>query len=266
MMAMSPKSGSQALSEAARPHDPVHQEPGAPLYLRISAALQGEIADGVYPLSRMLPTETELCFRFGVSRYTIREALRRLSEIGLVQRRAGAGTVVVATAPPTTFVHRVATLRGLLAYPENTYRELVSTEFLKADEQIADAIDCPPGKEWFRLSCLRKSDDHPTPICWGEFYVPMETGTSIDWPRIDRRTVHDRIKELGHHQAFKAEIRICASAIRASMADILMASEGAPALTILRRYFNEQGENFASTLTIHPEHRFVYTLELARDD
>ena len=45
--------------------------------------LMKEVGDGKFPIGSMLPTELELCERFDVSRYTIREALRRLEEIGL---------------------------------------------------------------------------------------------------------------------------------------------------------------------------------------
>ena len=242
------------------------EEAGEPLYLRISAALQKDIEGGVYPVSKMLPTETELCYRFGVSRYTVREALRRLSEMGLVQRRAGSGTVVVARECPTTFVHRVGTLRGLLAYPEDTYRELVAKEFIEADEQISETIGCPVGTKWLRLTCLRKSDQSPTPFCWGEFYLPPDVDQTMDWPQIDRETVHDRLKGLTHTQAHRAEIQISASAIRGALAGMLMVREGAPALNIVRRYFDEQGENYTSTVTIHPEHRFVYSMDLSRED
>ncbi len=47
---------------------------------------------------------------------------------------------------------------------------------------------------------------------------------------------------------------------------MLKAREGAPALKIVRRYFDEQDGNFTSTVTIHPEHRFVYSMDLAREE
>lgn len=47
-------------------------------YLQVARTLRKEIVDGVYPVGSQLPTEHELCQRFSVSRYTVREALRRL--------------------------------------------------------------------------------------------------------------------------------------------------------------------------------------------
>jgi len=53
-----------------------------------------DIVNGVYPIDSRLPTENELCAKFGVSRITIRESLKRLSSIGLVSIQQGRGTFV----------------------------------------------------------------------------------------------------------------------------------------------------------------------------
>src|SRR4051794_6221909 len=75
----------------------------APLYVQVARTLKDEIVSGAWPVGSLLPTEDELCARFSVSRYTVREALRRLREDGLVSSRQGAGTVVVP--PPAADSH-----------------------------------------------------------------------------------------------------------------------------------------------------------------
>src|SRR3546814_19168491 len=65
-----------------------------PRYLEVADALLADIMAGQFPVGTMLPTEIELCGRFDVSRFTVREALRRLDEMGLVSRRQGSGPVV----------------------------------------------------------------------------------------------------------------------------------------------------------------------------
>ena len=64
-------------------------------YLQVARTLRKEIVDGVYPVGSQLPTEQQLCERFEVSRYTVREALRRLRDDNLVASRPRAGTLVV---------------------------------------------------------------------------------------------------------------------------------------------------------------------------
>ena len=65
---------------AKRARDSVVNKSEEPLYLQVVRALKNEIVKGVHPVGSQLPTEEELCQRFSVSRYTVREALRLLRE------------------------------------------------------------------------------------------------------------------------------------------------------------------------------------------
>ena len=67
-------------------------------YERIAKTLGGQIASGKFAVGDALPTEAQLCRRYGVSRYTAREALRQLRDAGLITRRPRAGAT--APAPP----------------------------------------------------------------------------------------------------------------------------------------------------------------------
>ncbi len=61
--------------------------------------IKQDIIAGKYPVGSRLPTEHELCRTFGVSRPTVRRAIARLAEEGLVNARQGAGTFAAATMP-----------------------------------------------------------------------------------------------------------------------------------------------------------------------
>jgi GntR family transcriptional regulator len=65
------------------------------LVSRVAGDLRSEIAAGSYPPGERLPTETKLAEHFGVSRPTVRAALRELEALGLVQTQHGVGTFVV---------------------------------------------------------------------------------------------------------------------------------------------------------------------------
>lgn len=60
----------------------------------IAMMLRREILEGRYSYEDRLPAERSLAAFFGASRGTVREALRRLEETGLVMRRMGSGTFV----------------------------------------------------------------------------------------------------------------------------------------------------------------------------
>jgi len=56
--------------------------------------LKDKIISGTYRDGDQLPTEPQLCEQYGVSRITIREALKKLNMMGLVDIRQGKGTFV----------------------------------------------------------------------------------------------------------------------------------------------------------------------------
>jgi GntR family transcriptional repressor for pyruvate dehydrogenase complex len=70
-----------------------------PLVDQILNHLQQQISAGEYPIGSKLPPEPELMARLAVGRSTLREAMRVLSHMGLVDVRAGDGTYVLEPVP-----------------------------------------------------------------------------------------------------------------------------------------------------------------------
>ena len=121
---------------------------GQPRYLQIAAELTQAIAQGVYPVGARLPTELELCERFGISRFTAREAVRVLSAAGLVTRRQRAGTVVIATPDEARYTHDAASVRDLLQYALDTELRLLYIGKVALDKERARQFGATPGEEW----------------------------------------------------------------------------------------------------------------------
>ncbi len=115
-------------------------------YRDIATKLQNEIRLGNHPVGELLPTETELMARHSASRQTVREALRILMDQGLIVRRAGLGSVVIATEPPVLFTHSVKSLTEWLRYSNETYRDVVASREIVADRKLAALLKCEPGK------------------------------------------------------------------------------------------------------------------------
>ena len=70
-----------------------------PLYAQASEALIELVRRGGYTAGDRLPSEIELSQRMGISRPTLREALRHLEEDGVIVRRHGVGTFVAPSEP-----------------------------------------------------------------------------------------------------------------------------------------------------------------------
>lgn len=77
--------------------------PGRPAYQQVAADLRSQILDGDYPVGAQLPSTTELCEHYDVSRTVIRDALNELRRDGLIIGQQGKGVFVTSTeVSPTT--------------------------------------------------------------------------------------------------------------------------------------------------------------------
>src|SRR5690606_4125395 len=101
--------------------------------------------------------EAQLVAELQASNHTVRHALRLLTEKGLIVRRAGSGSRVIATHEHTVFSHSVGNLKQLLRYPKSTYRQILDSGHVEADAQLAQQLGCDVGTPWFRLRCIRWS-------------------------------------------------------------------------------------------------------------
>lgn len=68
------------------------------LITQVTAQLREEIVTERWPVGTRIPTETELCALTGTGRNTVREAVQALVHAGMVERRQGSGTFVMATS------------------------------------------------------------------------------------------------------------------------------------------------------------------------
>lgn len=235
-----------------------------PRYQVIADDLMADIAAEKFPVGSMLPTEMELCQRYDVSRYTVREALRQLRELGMVAMRRGSGTRVLSARPEQAYVQSVSALSELLRYPGTSF-ELVRSGRIALGIDEAETLHQQPGAEWFRISGVRRSDGAHTPICWQDVYVLPEFEDAARQVPTDRRAVHQIIEQQYGEIIGHAQLDMFASHIDEKLAAHLDVEPGTAAMTIIRRYTDQTGRLFETTRSVHPEGRFIYSLDLRRD-
>src|SRR6201986_4284619 len=179
-------------------------------YRDIAARLQRGIRLGRYPIGKLLPTETELMARHSASRQTVREALRILMDQGLIVRRAGLGSVVIATEPPVLFTHSVTSLNEWLRYSNETYRDVVATRDIVADRKLAGLLKCEPGKHWFLIEAVRRSGQFAAPLGWTEIYVLRKFADVVKRADHGRRPVHEQVAKMDGQVTEHAQMEIFA--------------------------------------------------------
>ena len=237
---------------------------GLPRYQQLANELSGRIAAGKYPVGANLPTELELCRQYGISRHTVREALRRLRDDGLISRRRRAGTEVVARNPPASYRQPTNSISDFLQYAEDSRVIVLKTRRVTCDGDLVELLDGRPGSVWIRIDSLRTFAADPTPICITTGYV------SADLPGIEEHLEHlsgpllAMLEGTYGLQIARIEQSIRAIKLGKRQAKLLHAAVGSPALKAVRRYYDGRGKLIEQSTAVHPGDRFAYETNLVR--
>lgn len=138
-----------------------------PLHLQVKEALSEEITRGEWSTVEMLPPETELCERLGVSRSTVRRAVTALEQEGFLKRRQGIGTIIDRNVSSmSTRMDLKIEFSDLLAragyVPEVRF---LGAKEEPADEQRAGLLRIEPGAMLLSVTKLWLADDRPAILC-----------------------------------------------------------------------------------------------------
>ncbi len=231
-----------------------------PLYAQCEALLRRLIRQRQYREGDLLPDELTLANQFGVSRGTVREALKRLVAEGLIERRAGAGTRVVA-APMRT---------SLEAWPSFT-REMAqlgievqtlnwSIQSIAADASVAQALQITPGCRVRFLSRLRSADGEPAVQFHSWFHPRLGDLKQLD----SQRPLYEAIEALTGIAPGRSRETIRAGRADQAVAQRLRTDEGAPVLLRQRTVYDMIGRPFEYALVTYRADRFSYSITLDR--
>lgn len=240
-----------------------HDEPNRqPRYAQIAAELTSNIETGRYPVGTLLPTERELCHIHACSRQTAREALRLLTERGLLARRQGSGTVVAAARATGRYVQSVESLNELIRYTADARLEVIGAPKTVADDELPIEEGVAPGTSWIRIEGLRNTDASAAPICWTVIYLRSDFDRIVH--KIGKRPipVYSLIEESTRERIMEVVQIMDAIRVPRAIAQILGCPIGSPALNTTRRYVGQNRETLMIAESIHPSGRtrFVTTL------
>lgn len=236
-------------------------------YLQVARALRKEIVDGVYPVGSQLPTEHELCERFAVSRYTIREALRRLREDNLVSSRPRTGTLVVPRPSSDSYVQHVMSINDLLAFATGTRFAIDSIAMVTVDDDVAARTDLAVGEQWLSVRGYRQADDadpSAAALCRTEYYINRAFAAVGRLLQRHEGPIFPLIEDLFGLSIVEVHQEIAAVLISPELARGLKAEAGAPALEVLRTYSTSDGQVAQVTLNTHPAARFRHSMTMRR--
>lgn len=151
-----------------------------PLYHQVEQLIRFRISKEEYRPGQQIPSESELCQELGVSRITVREALRELVQEKILRRVQGKGTFVA-----TTQAARISPIKyaGFIDEIYERVRRLsvktVEMVDVAVTEEVRLILQLPPSvKEVTRIKRLRCTGDEP--FSFTVNYLPVSIGTRVN--------------------------------------------------------------------------------------
>lgn len=151
------------------------------LFVLTRNEIENYISDNDLKEGDLLPSEAQLCKIFGISRGTLREAMRVLEEEGVVIRKQGVGTFISknktfirSTLDRNEGVTEMILGKGMI--PGSKLKEIKT---IKANEKLAKKLQISLGESLFVISRVRTADE--IPIAYTTDYLPYSL-TSGEFP------------------------------------------------------------------------------------
>lgn len=132
-----------------------------PLYMQLKQAITEDITRGTYAPGQRLPTETELCEIYAVSRITVRKAVLDLVEEGLLVRQQGKGTFVQHRKVKRELIAVNGYSEYMMESGKTPHNKTISYGIQSATNDIAAKLNIPPGSDVLELKRVLYYDTQP---------------------------------------------------------------------------------------------------------
>ena len=163
-----------------------------PRYVQVAEELKEQILSGDLPAGQMLPSEPELSEKYGISRTSIRNALRTLREWGLIRSEQGRGSFVRSPKTRVTRrnieryqwekdrVHEPEELRGATGSTEQdtglTFQDLefhAEYDQIPATPELAETFDIEAGTTLLRRIYWTSAKSEDAPLSMSRSYLVL---------------------------------------------------------------------------------------------
>lgn len=233
-----------------------------PQYALIAQTVMADIVSGRYVVGSLLPPEMTLCTQFGVSRHTVREAMRMLQERGLVSRQRGVGTLVKTDKVEAHYVQSAASIADLLQYVEDTRLVTECMTPVVADATLAVALNCTSGQRWMHMRGFRYVGTNTQPIGVTDIFLHAAFGGIKKPVGVQKVPIYRLIEQQYGQTVVEVRQRISATLLNEDDALVLSVKPGSAGLLVTRHYVGKNGQVLEVAINLHPAERYTYSQSL----
>lgn len=241
--------------------DAINFESSIPYYSQLKLILEARIRQGVYRAGDHLPSHSELCEQYSVSKAVVRQALQQLEIEGLIVQRRGKLTTVAEKKIPGDLLQQLSgtyhNMTRLGYYPTT---KVILNHLILATESIAEKLEIKPGDQVIELERLRFIENEP--FVFMRSYVPYDLCPKIATIDLTGKSLLEEIKKEYGFVISSSKRTIEAVSARDTEAALLKISKGAPLLLFNSVSYIDTGRVIGSTRALFRGDRARFDVEI----
>lgn len=231
-----------------------------PLYVQIQQTLREQIRAGVIRAGAAVPSERDLSERYGISRMTVRQAMRALRQEGVLYRERGRGLFVT---PRKVDVHT----RNLVGFSEDMRQRglrpssrLIRLAREHATREVAADLNLEPREEVFHLERLRLADG--TPMAYESTFLPAALCPDLERCDLARDSLYRILQEDCGLRFERAREVLEAAAGGRRIARLFRTRPSTPVLVVRRVVYTDDNRPIESATTVYRADRYRATFHV----
>jgi GntR family transcriptional regulator len=181
-----------------------------PLWSQLTGILRERLLGGGY--NERFPTEMELTQEFEVSRATVREAIRRLRDEGLLEARRGSGTFVLRRELEQGLIGMPGLAHMITAAGHKEESAVLRLSEAPAGLQAAQALRIGPEEEVVWVERVRSADGQPVALDRSALSLSRDERTAYLSAELTRGSIYQALEERCGIQVTGASEQVRAAA------------------------------------------------------
>jgi len=150
----------QGIKKLPSSEDHIDRDLYEPAYAQLASILRRQIAEGTYRPGDQLPSEAQLCRRYGISPMTVRRSINLLADQGVVDTQQGRGTFV-KPVELSEAIFDLQELQDLFSSNSDASIKLLDVRIVSADDRTARKLNIQVGEPTIYIRRLFTKDSKP---------------------------------------------------------------------------------------------------------
>ncbi len=238
------------------------EESDTPLYFQLSNLLRQQIHSGILKPGDLIPSESQLCSQYGVSRTTVRQALNQLVEENLIIRRRGKGSFVASQKLHRNLNHLYSFSEDMHSAGLNPYSKVLESFMTKAPEKVLNALGLrhDGSSDVFKLSRLRMAKNEPQLL--ETTYIPLYLCPGIERENFSTTSLYNTLRSTYGLNLYKALESYESIKLSKEACTLLNCKSSSWGFSIQRIAYLDTGVAYEYTSSVARSDKCIFEVEL----